>query len=312
MYEKGQKLKVVDVSGLYQPPVKVGDVVTVKSTEPGNGGTIIRVEEVPGGGFYPRRFELVKEEAAPRFKKGQKLRVLKGHGGAFFNSGEYVEAQEDSRPDGYGTEYVKVLTANAGLQSIRAARFEPATAPADPFAPRFKKGQRLLVVDGTGDSIKHGEIVQASVDSYLNHLGHELVRLEGHPSYKTFYAKRFELFPEAPKGFKQGQKLVVIDATKANGLLKEGETVTAAADAFIGNEGREIVFVRADKTGMAGTFSTARFAGTLPAVPQHEETVYFTLDNGFFYDLNEANDGDEVAIYKLVKSGKLQQNSSIG
>jgi len=71
MYEKGQKLKVVDLTGIGQPELRLGEIVTVKEPAKGFFNTL-SLEEYAGG-FYPKRFEAV--QSALRFAKGQKLRL---------------------------------------------------------------------------------------------------------------------------------------------------------------------------------------------------------------------------------------------
>jgi len=183
----------------------------------------------------------------------------------------------------------------------------PVAEPKPPFTPTFRKGQKLLTKEGTEFSLKRGDVVTASVDSFLSTAGNEILRLEGH-SFKVFYVSHFEAIPER-KNFLEGQSLVVLDASSSNNLLKEGETVIAAADAFIGSEGREIVFARSVKTGKAGTFHTTRFAlAPEQAKPAFNppNTLYYSEYSGYTADIYELLEGDEVAVYQLVKTGKAK------
>jgi hypothetical protein len=246
------------------------------------------------------------------FEKGQKLRVkdvaglsdrLDPSGKEQLKAGDIVTAQKDE----FGFTHIDERAGGYFSWRFELAPEKPA------FAPKFKKGQRLLVVDGTGESIVTGDIVVASGDSHLTSLGNEAVTLEGQPAFKAYYATRFKAAP-AEKGFKNGQKLVVLDAKKSAGYLKEGETVTANGDAWRGIDGKEIVQVKSEKTGKAGTFYAERFAA-LPEEKKQEAPKYaylVTEPDGFQYytaDLNEASEGDSVAEYTFFHSGTLKEHA---
>jgi hypothetical protein len=313
MFEKGQKLRVKKTD--YPNRLQEGDILTCEKDD----GNFLHVTERPGKGFYSWRFEAAPATVpgfTPKFRRGQKLRVVKIHSATDpFAVGDIVEAAEDSsRLFGPGSYEGVRLSGLASKSHINwyVARFE-AAPKIEVKPPLFRKGQRLLVVEPDGlNSLSLGDIVVASQDSWKNHLGHDVVAIEGQPAFKNYHAWRFKPAPEektGPKNFKRGQKLVVLDASKSNGILKEGETVEAAADSFIGNEGLEIVFTRSLKTGMAGTFATKRFAPS----PHSEfaETVYDSVRNGWSADIHEFDDGEEVAVYRLVRVGLKRDGGSI-
>jgi hypothetical protein len=324
MFEVGQKVKLVrGDSGLERHGFREGDIVVVAGR---GGGDTIGVESLdglkrtPSFGWFEHRFEAVS--FAPKFKKGQRLLVVDASpqidgssdrlAYATFKNGDAVVAGADSNiPDYEGAEEEVRIN---GISWI-ARRFE--VAPEEPRKPepKFKKGQKVMFAGYFGSAQK-GDLAVINEDVLVGDRFAQVTWLL-EPRYHTqcdggYFAHEFVPVVEAAAApaakpftptFKRGAWLKLKDADGQT-FLKAGEIVKATRASYLGVDGKELVDFL-DTYGYARVFYASRFA--VEAHPEFPPETYLVIEpNGESYqtcDLNEVDDGETVAIYKLERVG---------
>jgi hypothetical protein len=325
-FKVGQKVRVVNDEALKEHGFRKGDFAIVDSLS--YAGKFAYIKRPDGsaftGGWDVSRFEAVPE-FVPKFKKGDRLKVVKFCSG--FPIGAIVFANADA-PNDHGSVSVSKdgLAAASGANSWDVSRFDLAPAPA---APKFKKGQKLLVVDTSPEangglqqqrlgSFKNGDIVEASEDSYFPGPGtDEEVRIGG----VSWIARRFEAAPEPkpelklpePK-FRKGQKLRAVE--KVYPFLAPGDIALANANSYVGFDGTELVQVTT-VSGEDRTFYVSRFEAVpvelkVFAAPPNETYIVFEPDGSSYHtsDLNELDAGERVAVYRLERVGNVKEGQT--
>jgi hypothetical protein len=257
------------------------------------------------------------------FRVGQKVKLVKGDKALErlgFRSGDIVvvSGNENGGLDG-DMIGVKSLDGTKATPSCGwyAWRFE-AVPEGKLFEPKFRKGQKLLVVDASpsidrapysGCPFKNGDIVVASEDSYVDGPMEEEVRING----ISWIARRFEVAPKDEvkpftPTFKRGAWLRLKDADGQT-FLKAGEIVKASRASYLGVDGKELVDFL-DNDGYARVFYASRFAAEAhPEFPPETYLVIQTEGSSWqTCDLNEVDDGETVAIYKLERVGTSKKS----
>jgi hypothetical protein len=240
------------------------------------------------------------------FQVGQKVKLVRSDSGlerAGFKEGDIVLVA-GTAPGGL-----------IGVKSLDGSKSTPTNGwfssrfEAVSFEPKFRKGQKLRVVDASPQidgsvstlsyaGFKNGDIVVASADSFLEEGQEEEVHIDG----ISWIARRFEAAPEEKAKLKAGQKVRFVKEGGGNGYqgIVVGDIVTVVKDEYLEN-GDSFVTVEASN-GEKRTYYASRFEAVAETAAPAPAPFVPTFKRGAWLKLKDADGQAFLKVGDIVKA----------